>query len=340
MSHSRQKAYIAILAVVAALILVVGYTLRPKSSPVSVISEAERVQLQDLAQRQSLQRRSQMLANYARDLAPRAMQAVRDPGSIPHREPRAGEMLIIVAPAHSGDPLWVTAEFAAAEQATCNGVELPIVATNTVVPNSLAAGAVFTMNDNFVGLVGRCDGRLAIVPPDAFVILRKFSAEQQTMICCGVRFAERREGGESAPLVAELQVGSILDRAGVQPGDRLSNINGNAVSSNDSLRLLLQTPLLKIDVIRGGRVLTLQYQAPSAGNGAELERSPAGTTVRGVAAGTIAEEIGLKPGDVVLRAGESRSPLPAAVDKVLASPAGAKLVVLRGDRRVLLEAAQ
>jgi S1-C subfamily serine protease len=195
------------------------------------------------------------------------------------------------------------------------------------------------MDEDFVGLVGDCDNRLVIVPPDSFAALQKASSEQQTMACCGVRFAAGAED-QAGRLVAELRVGSVLDRAGVEPGDRLTGVNGNAISSDDSLRLLLQAPLLKIEVVRAGRLMTLQYEAVSSGSGAAFERSPSGVRVLSVTAETVAEQSGLKPGDIVVRVGGVNRPLPAAVDKALTTPGGTQIVVLRGDRRMLLGVAQ
>jgi hypothetical protein len=328
--------YLAALAVASGAILILGVLFRPKHTPVPTISEAERAQLQSLAQRQSLQRRNVVLAGYARDLSTTAAQILRQPDSVSYTQPRPGEMLMVVSVADTGDPYWITVEFAGTSSIKCGGETVTEINVNAVIPLSLARAAVFTLSENVVGAVVGCDDRLIVTDPKNYAIARRAAADQRYVACCGVRFSGDT-ASEHTPTVAELRVGSVLDRAGVEVGDRLVAVNGQEIRSDELLTRLIEAPEIAIEVERSGRKLSLRYDAKPVASGAVLERAREGTSVIDVHDGTPAAQRGLQPGDVVIRAGDVRKPRPALVDKLLTRADTAALVVNRGDRRILLE---
>jgi hypothetical protein len=331
--------YLVALAIASGLILVLGVVLRPKRAAAPVVSEAERAQLQNLALRQSLQRRSAMLADYARGLSADAARALDRPGALPRREPRQGEMLIILAVEEAREPRWITGEFAGRQPTTCYGQTVSALSMDITVPPTFARSAVFTLNEDFVGLVVPCDDGLIVVTAEDYQSTHKLAAERSFMTCCGVRFS--RDAAEPAGrAVRELRIGSVLQRAGVEPGDRILTVNGQAVESPETLSALLAAPQLVIDVERAGKTMNLSYAAKPSGAGASLARSAEGTRVIMVEPGAAADRIGLEPGDVILRAGDTRKPAPAIVEKLLGGSTGVPVVVSRGDRQMMLEPAQ
>jgi S1-C subfamily serine protease len=328
--------YLAALALASGIILIFGVAFRPKNTPIPTISEAERVQLQNAGQRQALQRRNVALAAYARDLSASAVRVVHQPDAGSYVEPKPGEMLIIVSVLDSGNPQWITAEFAGYNSATCGGQSLTEISLDSTIPHTLANAVVFTLDEKVVGPVTRCEDRLIVTDPKNYAIALRAAAEQRYIACCGIRFAASRES-EPGRMVTELRVGSVLYRAGVEVGDRMLSMNGQEVTSDDLLRHLIAAPQIAIDVERSGRKLTLRYEAKANGAGVSLERSSQGSRVVQVNPESPAAKIGLRPGDVVRRVAEMRRPTPDALEKGLTSSEGAPIVVLRGDIEVLLE---
>jgi membrane-associated protease RseP (regulator of RpoE activity) len=323
--------YVTALAVASGVILVLGIVLRPKHTPAPAISEAERAQLQDLAQRQSLQRRTIMLAGYARELSVAAARVLQQPDTVSYGEPRPGEMLIVVSVADSGDPHWITVEFAGHSSVKCGGETLTQLDVDAVIPQSLTRAAVFTLNENVVGAITRCEDRLIVTDPKNYSIAARAAADQRYVFCCGVRLSD------AANNVSEMRVGSVLERAGVEVGDRILTVNGQGITSPDLLEHLIAAPQVVVEVERSGRNLTLRYEAKPIRSGALLARSREGTSVVEVQAGTAAARRGLQPGDIVIRAGDVRKPKPVVVDQTLAAADGTPIVITRGDRRMLLE---
>src|SRR5688572_15292379 len=187
--------YLAALAVASGVILLLGVVFRPKHAPVPTISEAERVQLQNLAQRQALQRRTVVLADYARDVSSTAATVLGQPATVSYVEPQPGEMLVVVAVVDSGTPQWITSEFAGYNSVTCGKQMLTEIVLDSAIPPSLARAAVFTLHENVVGLVTRCGDRLIVTDSKNYAIALRASAEQRYLTCCGVRFASK-EGSE------------------------------------------------------------------------------------------------------------------------------------------------
>jgi membrane-associated protease RseP (regulator of RpoE activity) len=330
LSIRSNAAYLAVLAVASGLILLAGVVFRPKHAPVPTMSEAERVQLQNLAQRQALQRRNVVLADYARDLLTIAPRVLQQPDSVAYVNPQPGEMLIVLGVVDSGAPQWITVEFAGYSSVKCGSQTLTEINVDSTVPPSLEHAVVFTLRENVVGTVTGCNDRLIVTDPKNYAIALRAAAEQRYLTCCGVRFS-------NSGIVVELRVGSILHRAGVEVGDRILSMNGQEITSDDVLKNIVAAPEIVIDLERSSRKLTLRHETKAIGSGAALERASAGSRVINVDPGSPAAKMGFRVGDIVTRAGDLRRPAPPVLEKLLASSPATAIVVVRGDTEVLLE---
>ena len=312
-----------VLAVAAILILALGVALRPREAAPPPVSESERAQLQALAQRQSLQRHARVMEGYARDLAPSVLRVRQNPEESSYREPRPGELLILVASQGTGDPRWITAEYGGRQRLRCGRYELEELAVTAVIPSSLEQAVAFGMNENVAGVVVRCRGRLALVAPEHVTLAAAAEREDALWTCCGVRLEPTATGGRS---VEAVRTGSRLEAAGLEPGD---------VVPND---VNLQTAM-SFNVRRGDEEVMLTVPPPPTPAPMRLRRTPRGAEVLALPPDAPAARLGLRTGDIVLRANGTDRPRPVEVERAAADPENARLVVLRGDEKVLLEKA-
>lgn len=318
-----RRRYIAALAIAAAAILAAGVVLRPERAAAPPVTESERTQLQALAQRQSLQRRSRMMDAYARELSPMVARVRRSPGESSYRQARAGETLIVVAADDSSEPRWITTESGGAQRVQCGGREVTEVTAAAVIPATLENGVAFGLNENVVGVVVRCGSRLILTAPSDVVLMAEQERASELWACCGVRI-EQEAGGLR---VTAVRVDSPLAAAGLEPGD--------VVPGNVDLR-----SAGSVNVRRGDREVVLKIVRPEAGGELRLRRTAKGTVAVAVPAESAAYKLGLREGDIIVRANTTERPTPAAVSNAAGDPGGARLIVLRGDEKVLLENAR
>ena len=177
--------------------------------------------------------------------------------------------------------------------------------------------------------------------------------------------------GRKGALVADLTSGGPAEQAGLQPGDVVLAINGEAVDSADALtrRVANVHPgqVARLEVLRNGRTLQVDvhsglrpseavlasnperpYSAPDASAdaarvlGMRLAPSPrGGVTVAGVASDSDAADKGLSRGDVILQANGRKTASPADVAAVVADARRAGrdsvlLMVNHSGRRVFV----
>jgi len=175
-------------------------------------------------------------------------------------------------------------------------------------------------------------------------------------------------GGRGA-LVNHIESNGPAARAGIQEGDVVLSVNGNAVSEGrDLLRQVIRHPVgadINLSVLRNGRrrsftVTTAerprQQQAArpaqparprrqARGHGAQLRRldanirrqlryqGPGTVVVSRVQSGSPADRAGLRSGDVILRSDQKPVSQPRHLDETIADDGEALLRVQRRDRR-------
>jgi len=133
-------------------------------------------------------------------------------------------------------------------------------------------------------------------------------------------------------LVSEIEKGSLADELALRKGDRLFSLAGERLYHIDQFRELLLGNIgkeIELAVRRGAkrpRELTLSFRVPLPENGIQV------TSVR---KGSIAQQAGLRNGDVIVKASEHEIFTVSALAEVLSKNPGKKikLEVLRGKHR-------
>ncbi|MGE5360115.1 MAG: RIP metalloprotease RseP [Bacteroidales bacterium] len=143
------------------------------------------------------------------------------------------------------------------------------------------------------------------------------------------------------PVVAAVSAGSSAEKAGIQPGDRILAVAGQAVSDWEDVFLKVGTRPnrdIAVTVSRDGRTLHL-WAKPSSENGTmgELGALPkVHPQVAQVQPGSPAERAGLKHRDVVLAVnGEQIWTMPQLIKAISRHPNEAITLALRRDGRAM-----
>lgn len=254
------------------------------------------------------------------------------------------------------------------------GEYLPFIQTDVAINPGNSGGPLINMAGEVVGInsqiYSRSGGYMGIsfsIPIDEAMRIADQLRTSGTVTRgrIGVQIAPvSKEVAESlglpnqqGALVRSVEPGAPAEKAGVQPGDVITQVDGKAVESTSDLPRMIggikPGTAVKLTLLRNGsnqqvtvtvdkaegdsRVQGLRQQPPQAGNQpaaqalgldvAELSaaqrnqlRVKGGVLVRGVAAGSRAEQAGLQPGDVILSLGnqpvESVAALNAAIGKL------------------------
>lgn len=157
---------------------------------------------------------------------------------------------------------------------------------------------------------------------------------------------------EPAPIVDQPVKSSAADVAQFNRGDRIISVDGKEVRSWNDLRLKLLTPVIEkrsADVVvkRAGAEVALKLDASGLPeNEAErnylltlgIELAPGKVEVGSLSGGGAAERDGLKPGDVILQAGEQKiDRARTLIEQIRSNPEQAIAIkVLRGQDEISL----
>jgi hypothetical protein len=188
------RRYLAVLAIAAALILVVGMLIRPSETTVMVAPSADESPLRQLSRDAQLRDQAQLIEDRVENIA---NQLVSLPDGRPAVRWRKGVVVTtsdsaVVQQYSVGDTVavadtvtslprrvrWLVAAARDAQDSvvsvagisggtvstTCKGVPLREVVLSQTIPPALAGAGVFTMGGERVGLVARCDARLVVIP--------------------------------------------------------------------------------------------------------------------------------------------------------------------------------
>jgi serine protease Do len=322
--------YIALLAVAAAAILVVGSLLRPRkpaSEVVPSLSPTETQRLQRLAQRQTLETMAEHFALVAGDVAPRVVQlgAAGDSGVVwsadlvvmAAREGRVPESSEVTTP--SGQSLPASREVA--------GPQLPLAAYRVrglPEPSASAAGTPPGPGE-WVLAVWRRNGDPAFVPGHYL--------ESETT-ACGEQVVG--EVFSSLSLSAEMAGGGLFDLDGSLLAVILPCGERYAALTLDSVTRLLaegRTVAGQLLARQGLRVAALDEESR------KHLRVEGGALVSEVWTGYPAAEAGLRPGDVIQGLDGSPVGSPEDLRPLVVAPTEPRwtLEVRRGRRKLEVE---
>ena len=264
---------------------------------------------------------------------------------------------IVLAGRDSGGEV-ISAQFVAGGRATttCGGASIQRYVLGAPLDGSLAGAGVFRLDGSVLGLALWCDGELVAVP--TWEVRRLLGERRAPPIesPLGFRLATASPlvrsfvGSDTALLVTFVRAGSAAADGGLEAGDVLLAIHGEAATAALA-RLTAGSPTptdspetdsLVIVRRREGDVATLTLR-PSAedtagpGLGVVLARSaaPQGVPVARIRSGSPAARAGVRPGDRLVRVGSSPVTSAATADRLLAAAGGDErptlVVVARED---------
>ena len=226
------------------------------------------------------------------------------------------------------------------------------------IPDEFAGAGVFDLDGRLRGVVARCANRLAVLPASTVMRLVR---QQDSLGAATVRLfgavlqpidstTRPYFAAESGLFVAEVPEASPADRAGWQPGDVISQINGSTVGSAISRALIdsvAPSDSATVILLRAGRRVSTRLvpsaaSGPPAGTGSSLgidvtRPAAAGVPIERVDVGSLAYAAGLRPGDVLLRIDDAAVTTPAAarraLDRIVQARRAAFLVFIRDSVR-------
>lgn len=196
---------------------------------------------------------------------------------------------------------------------------------------ALAGAGVFNFRGRLVGLVVQCGRRVAAVASSSFPrLLARQSEDEELHGPFGLLLApldsstRKFFGADSGMLVTAIATGGLASQKGLRPGDVIVAVDGNAPRNADSLWRMPNnaadsSTTHRVLRRRGRSLVTLSLGAPptlavaargdAQAIGLQLSDSSSetrlGIPITAVRDGSIARAAGLRPGDRLLRIGDS-----------------------------------
>lgn len=147
-----------------------------------------------------------------------------------------------------GSLAWAEGQYLRSRRTNCGDLMPARTLTSTIELSPKMAGAgVFSLDGVLVGVVGRCDGGLAILGVQAIELLsgRTNGIEERLLERFGVRIGEPDENEKAALrirqglLVREVWTGYQGYASGLRPGDVVTGIDGTELTALDELQRLV-----------------------------------------------------------------------------------------------------
>lgn len=257
MESSVNRSYVAVLAIIAITILVVGAWLKPHRSKPEPLSESETATLQARVQRNSLDRSAAFFSQTAQDLAPfvsyrpeRKASAViwaknqllsagmtagrfsapialeqASTGAAPPVRPGvqiAGDWILVVGKTADG-LVWFPVVSGGTRNANCAGSAYSEIVVNGNIASAPTGAGVFDLDQKLAGVVLRCDGSLHIASTASVpALLQHFDSAAYRIGVYGVH---------ATPLPAELE--SLFEPA---TGLLITEVRDDSAAERASLR--------------------------------------------------------------------------------------------------------
>ena len=272
-----------------------------------------------------------------------------------------GEWLLLVSRTRLGDVVFLHGQSAGTVVTQCGEHPYTEVLLGLPLSEAFLGGAVFDLDGQLVGVVGRCNGRTVAIHNESISRLIKQADDPTNQILTryGFRLApvQPHEGNSSTAgtlkrfMVVELWEGSVGHLAGLEAGDILLAVNGHPVEDLDALRrLTLPTngTQFRLLVVRNGRPLelTLTASQPRLNRPQEtalgfIPRPPTGVEVSRVLPASWADSIGLQPGDVVLAVDGKPIRTATQLGRLLRQADRVHLMIVRrGARRIAIRVSE
>jgi serine protease Do len=270
-----------------------------------------------------------------------------------------GQWAIIAARTSDGSLISAAGIVGGRATSTCGAIrDVAEYLVGVPIPDAFAGAGVFDLDGRLRGIVARCASRLAVLPASTVMRLlpdrdslgadtrRWFGAVLQPVDST----TRDHVSADSGLLVTEVLRASPADRAGWQPGDVISQINGIAVGgavTSAMIDSVAPSDTATVVLLRAGRRVTTRL-APTAGDGLAAAATSslgigvtrpanAGVPIERVDIGSVAYAAGLRPGDVLLRVDNTVVTTPAeaqrALDRIAPAGRAAFLVFVRDSVR-------
>lgn len=350
-----RRRYTIVLAAIAAGILVAGAAIKPEPKHEPVISESERLRLQQLSDRRELERLAAQFSTRAEAAAdfvvadhrlpsgalvwkdgkvimphPQAVLIAADratAGRAPVLRPTPitpGEWLLAVTRTpENGEVRFRRGIYSGSFTSNCEG--LHVLDVQIPLDEAFLSAGVFDLDGHLVGITVECGGSLQVLAAGEIEKVLARNATPQGSI--GVRYGMRTAASEFGLIIIELNTEGLAARSGLHAGDAITAVNGQP----PSLETLLSTSP-EVSVLRGRRELTIRLNDDG---GLRISVSHSLPVVEHLDAGGAAAKAGLMEGDrIVLVNGVEPSSATEASRAMKRHPT--LLVVQRNGKEVAL----
>jgi S1-C subfamily serine protease len=231
------------------------------------------------------------------------------PARIGKNSPAQGGWVLVVGRSASGQMLLSPGILDGVTPVTCG----PFIQNRwqTTIPlNQTHLGAgLFDLAGDLHGVVVPCDDGPAIIPiPEIRRAISNASGDPATVLArYGIRFAVNKASPRTA-VVSEIWDDWPADQAGVQPGDEIVSMDGQAVAlPQDAVAILLRNTNAEHDLRlrRDARNVTahvnaMSLEAAASARPAIYTETSEGVAVTRVPRGSSADAAGILPGDRIL----------------------------------------
>lgn len=229
-----------------------------------------------------------------------------------------GSWMLVLWRGADGTLAWAEGQYLQSRRTNCGDLMPAQTLASTIELNPrMAGGGVFNLDGVLVGVVGRCDGALAILGVQAIELLsgRTNSLDDQLLERYGMRIG-LPNGDEKAALrirqgllVREVWKGYQAYASGLRPGDVILSVDGTELTALDDLRpwvLPVAQEVFDLQVTAHGRRREVSLRArpevePAfSATGVLLAETEPGVLISKVAGDSPFAGLGIREGDRLL----------------------------------------
>jgi hypothetical protein len=218
-----------------------------------------------MAQKRDLQRRSLFFQTKAAALVASAQAARAEPARLQEVVRSPGDLVLLVATDKTGLPIWAVTSTVGITTEECNGRTLDEIGTTITIPVTLSDATAFDLDDNVAGFVVSCGDRRILTTRSGFQHFLEPTLSELLRTCCGLKvtLSPARAGVDIVNIDSE----SLLAKIGGRTGDRIVQLNGSRVSTEQDLQVLTTGDSVDIVVERGKRNRRVKLTLPGSNSG-------------------------------------------------------------------------